>query len=116
MLVWSISPKSPPPGVDCIVSQNHQLLFRCCRGVSDLETTKPLTEDALYYIFSMTKMLTCTAATPLGFVSGSHFRYSLCHDVLGAQVEIWSGQGLGAYIKYAISAGVAFSVSPSPYR
>ncbi len=37
--------------------------------------------------------------TVLGFEPGTRFRYSLCHDVLGALIEIWSGQSLGAYME-----------------
>jgi len=35
----------------------------------------------------------------LGFEPGTRFRYSLCHDVLGALVEIWSGESLGDYMQ-----------------
>lgn len=35
----------------------------------------------------------------LDFEPGTRFRYSLCHDVLGALVEVWSGQTLGEYMK-----------------
>ena len=35
----------------------------------------------------------------LGFEPGTRFRYSLCHDVLGALIEIWSGQKFGDYMK-----------------
>ena len=37
--------------------------------------------------------------TVLGFEPGTRFRYSLCHDVLGALVEIWSGETLGDYMQ-----------------
>ncbi len=37
--------------------------------------------------------------TVLGFEPGTRFRYSLCHDVLGALVEVWSGQKLGDYMQ-----------------
>lgn len=37
--------------------------------------------------------------TVLGFEPGTGFRYSLCHDVLGALVEIWSGKSLGEYMR-----------------
>ncbi len=36
--------------------------------------------------------------TVLGFEPGTRFRYSLCHDVLGALIEVWSGQKLGEYM------------------
>lgn len=190
------------PGADCIVYKNHEEVFRYFAGKKDLEENKPITGDELYLIFSMTKMLTCTAALQLmekgkyrlddplsmympefetmrvtsesfdtkddakittgevtggnktlkgediaknpvtigqlftmsagfdyeleadyivkareegrcstreiagslssavlGFEPGTHFRYSLCHDILGALVEVWSGQKLGEYMK-----------------
>ncbi len=37
--------------------------------------------------------------TVLGFEPGTRFRYSLCHDVLGALIEIWSGMKFGEYMK-----------------
>ena len=37
--------------------------------------------------------------TVLGFEPGTHFRYSLCHDVLGALIEVISGQKLGDYMQ-----------------
>lgn len=36
--------------------------------------------------------------TPLEFEPGTHFRYSLCHDVLGALIEIWSGKTFSEYL------------------
>ena len=35
----------------------------------------------------------------LGFEPGTRFRYSLCHDVLGGLIEIWSGKKFGDYMK-----------------
>ncbi len=35
----------------------------------------------------------------LGFEPGTRFRYSLCHDVLGALIEIWSGESFGSYMR-----------------
>lgn len=39
------------------------------------------------------------SGTVLGFEPGTRFRYSLCHDVLGALVEVWSGKPFGEYMK-----------------
>ncbi|MBQ7821391.1 MAG: beta-lactamase family protein, partial [Clostridia bacterium] len=36
---------------------------------------------------------------PLGFDPGEHYKYSLCHDVLGALIEIVSGMSFGEYLK-----------------
>ncbi len=190
------------PGVDCIVYKEHKMVFRYTAGMDDIEKNKKLDGNALYLIFSMSKMLTCTAALQLlekgkyklsdrlcdympefgkmkisanqlntanaaniatgkasgevvkntaggyahnpitiidlftmsggldyalndepiskakaegkkstrdlvgamsgkvlGFEPGTRYRYSLCHDVLGALIEIWSGQKLGDYMQ-----------------
>lgn len=38
------------------------------------------------------------AQAPLAFEPGTHWQYSLCHDVLGALVEVLSGELLGDYM------------------
>lgn len=195
------------PSVDCIITIDHEEVFRYFAGFSDRETGRKLNGSELYLIFSMTKMLTCTCAlqlyeqgkfclddpisqylpafatmqltkqeldveagakvatgrsmgdhtvvtqdqtaknpitvkhlltmtagldynlyapglkaameegkdttqelvaalakTVLGFEPGTRFRYSLCHDVLGALIEKWSGMSLGAYMHTHIFA------------
>lgn len=190
------------PSIDVLVYRNHELLYRYFTGVMDIENGGELHGDEQYFIYSMTKMITCCCAlhqleqgkynlddpiskwlpefskmkitsdalntenaakiasgqsagenidvandgyakTPitvkhlftmtagldyalfdevmtkakdegktttqelvramagktLGFEPGSRFRYSLCHDVLGALVEIWSGETLGNYMR-----------------
>lgn len=39
------------------------------------------------------------AGIPLAFEPGTHWQYSLCHDVLGAVIEVISGMTLGEYMK-----------------
>ena len=195
------------PGLDCIVCKDHEIIYRHISGYSDIDTKTDMKGDELYLIYSMTKMLTCTAAlqlyengkynlsdpvskylpefskmkitedaldssvaqkitsgqsagetvnntadgyakspitirhlftmtagldydlgakgikkvladgktstrdivgamseTILGFEPGTRFRYSLCHDVLGALVEVWSGKSLGEYMTENIFA------------
>ena len=190
------------PSVDVAVYRNHELLYRYFTGVKDIENGGKVTGDEQYFIYSMTKMITCCCAlqlleqgkyslddelskympefakmkitaaalntenakkiasgqsvgesveatddgcakTPitirhlftmtagldyaiyddvmknaaadgkkttqelvramadktLGFEPGTRFRYSLCHDVLGALIEIWSGETLGNYMR-----------------
>ena len=53
------------PGVDCIVYKDHEIIFRYYAGMKDIENNKEMTGNELYLIFSMTKMLTCTAALQL---------------------------------------------------
>lgn len=190
------------PSADVLVYRNHEPLFRYYTGVMDIENGGDLKGDEYYFIYSMTKMVTCCSAlqlleqgkyelddpvskylpeyakmkitsdalntenaakiasgqtagesvdvqddgyakTPitikhlftmtagldysifspeikdaiaegktstrelvramadktLGFEPGTRFRYSLCHDVLGALVEVWSGEKFGDYLK-----------------
>lgn len=197
----SLVNKDNTPSVDCIVYKNHKMIFRYFTGMSDIENKKETTGNEQYIIFSMTKMVTCTAAlqlyeqgkfkmedevskylpefgemkitsdelntenaakvasgksfgetlainesgyaktpitikdlftmgagldydidsqsikkalsegrtstrelvraiseTVLGFEPGTRFRYSLCHDVLGGLIEVWSGEKLGDYM------------------
>lgn len=44
------------------------------------------------------ELVEAMAQTVLGFEPGTRFRYSLCHDVLGALIEKWSGMSLGSYM------------------
>ncbi len=176
----SILNETLTPSVDCLVYQDHRPIFRYFSGYSDIEAEKAIDGNELYFIFSMTKMVTCTAALQLfeqdqfsmddelsryipsfakmkildpttqdgyaqnpirivdlftmrggldynlesdgikkalaegktstrelvdamsdkilGFEPGTRFRYSLCHDVLGALIEIWSGKKLSVYM------------------
>ncbi len=41
----------------------------------------------------------CVAQDPLGFEPGTHWRYSICHDVLAAVVSVVSGQKFRDYVK-----------------
>ena len=53
------------PGVDCIVYKNHEMIYRHFAGKSDIEADKNIVGDEIYIIYSMTKVLTCTAALKL---------------------------------------------------
>ncbi|MGI6264409.1 MAG: serine hydrolase domain-containing protein [Acutalibacteraceae bacterium] len=44
-------------------------------------------------------MIRAIAATPLAFEPGTRFRYSMCHDVLGALIEEVSGMRFGEYLQ-----------------
>ncbi|WP_040209174.1 serine hydrolase domain-containing protein [Neobacillus jeddahensis] len=52
-------------GIDCIVYKNHKLIFRYAAGYSDIENQIPMQPDALYNIYSATKIITCVAAMQL---------------------------------------------------
>ncbi|HEX2945877.1 MAG TPA: serine hydrolase domain-containing protein [Clostridia bacterium] len=170
------------PGCDCVVYREHKPVFRHTAGYSDHGRTKPLTSANTYWLFSASKLFTCTAimqltekgriclddpvskylpeygvlkvrdgsgvkpakntltirhllsmqsglnynleapsilkvleetnrkATtrevirslanePLDFEPGTHFQYSLSHDVLGAVIEVASGKRFGEYLE-----------------
>lgn len=44
-------------------------------------------------------VIRCLAEDPLSFEPGTHWQYSLCHDVLAAVVEVVSGQKFRDYVK-----------------
>lgn len=50
------------------------------------------------------EMMTAIAEEPLLFEPSTHFNYSLCHDVLGAVIEVVSGMRFGEYLRREIFA------------
>lgn len=176
----SLSHRFGIPGCGCAVAVNGEVVFRHFAGFRDEEAKKPMTGAETHWIYSATKLFTCTAALqlyeqgklglndpvskflpefgaltvkaadgtihpaqesltirhlmtmtggldyclerpalrsaiesgaestrelvaalakdPLNFEPGSHFLYSLCHDVLGAVIEVVSGQLLSDYL------------------
>lgn len=52
-------------GIDCIIYQDHQEIFRHLAGYSELETRTPVRADAIYNIYSATKVITCVCALQL---------------------------------------------------
>lgn len=48
---------------------------------------------------STRELVNAISETVLGFEPGTRFRYSLCHDVIGALIEVWSGMSFGEYMK-----------------
>lgn len=47
---------------------------------------------------STRELVEAISKTVLGFEPGTRYRYSLCHDVIGAVIEVISGQKLGDYM------------------
>ncbi len=175
------------PSVDCIVYEDHKMLYRHKNGTVDVAKTKAVQDDQRYLMFSMTKVQTMTAImqlveqgkislddevgkylpayqklqvkdeqglrelheplriwhllsmqsgldydlerpgikrvlsekgqsattreivdafveSPLLFVPGSHFQYSLSHDVAAAVIEAVSGMRFSEYLKANIWA------------
>ena len=53
------------PACDCIVTKNHEVVYRHLTGHFDYEKMIPLRDDCLYRLFSATKVVTMTAAMQL---------------------------------------------------
>ena len=53
------------PGCEIIVAQNHQRLFHYTHGFADFNRQKPVSENNLYFLYSATKIFTCTAGAQL---------------------------------------------------
>jgi CubicO group peptidase (beta-lactamase class C family) len=54
-----------PAGVSCSVSRGGEVQYEDYIGYADLETKKPIAPDTIYRIYSMSKVVTCTAALML---------------------------------------------------
>ena len=180
------------PGCECMVYLHGEPMYRHTAGVRDVETGEPVRPGDRYYLYSVSKLATCTAvlqrleagdflltdpvgeylpafkemtvrvretdgtehmekaknpvtilhlltmtagldydfnapavaavrqqmgekvttrqvaaaiaAKPLSFEPGTHWQYSLCHDVLGALVEEVSGERFAQYVQRHIFA------------
>lgn len=53
------------PGVGCAVAQDGKILYEKYCGYADIEAGRPITEQTLFRLYSMTKVVTCTAAMML---------------------------------------------------
>ncbi len=53
------------PACDMIITKDHEVVYRHLAGFSDVDNKEPITEDALYRLFSATKVVTMTAAMQL---------------------------------------------------
>ena len=53
------------PGCDLSVTRNGREVYRRTVGYSDAEMKRPVDHDTLWWIFSATKVITCTAAMRL---------------------------------------------------
>lgn len=53
------------PGNDCIVTRDHEVLFRHRSGFADKEAGRPISGDELYLMWSVSKVATCTAGVKL---------------------------------------------------
>lgn len=88
-------------GVDCYaenpITVRH--LFTMGAGLDYNLNSEPIVKARAEGKKTTREYVKAISETVLGFEPGTRFRYSLCHDVLGALVEVWSGQKLGDYMQ-----------------
>lgn len=53
------------PACDCVIYHKHEPIYRHMQGFSNAEKTKPTSNDDLYWFYSATKPVTCTAVMQL---------------------------------------------------
>ncbi len=54
--------KNHVPGCGCIVMQDGKVLYEGYKGFADLKTGRPVDENTLFRLYSMTKVIVCTGA------------------------------------------------------
>ena len=54
-----------PSGCACGVAKDGKIIYEGYAGLADIESSKPITEDTVYRLWSMTKVIICTAALML---------------------------------------------------
>lgn len=86
---------------DAVKQIEIQHLFTMTAGLDyDLEA-KPLQELAVRTNgqYSTAEFIRAVAESPLMYEPGTHWAYSLAHDVIGRLIEVWSGMSFGEYLK-----------------
>ena len=73
-------------------------LFTMCGGMS-YDIAHPIIKEAAATTPSTLDMVKAMAKMPLSFEPGTAFKYSLCHDVLAAIVEVVSGMRFSEYLQ-----------------
>ena len=73
-------------------------LFTMCGGMT-YDIGNKILKEAAEATPSTIDMVKAMAKMPLSFEPGTQYQYSLCHDVLGAVVEVASGMKFSEYLK-----------------
>lgn len=74
-------------------------LFTMTAGFNYDLQAQPIMESIKSGKTSTREIVASIAKSPLDFHPGEKYQYSLCHDVLGAVIEVISGKTLGEYMK-----------------
>lgn len=97
---WTVRTET---GIERVKAPTVRQLLTMCAGLNyDLcspSVTVAKTANPNAGTREIVKAISCE---PLQFVPGTHFQYSLAHDVLGGAIEAVSGQRFGEYLKQHI--------------
>lgn len=100
------------PGVDCAVYHHGKPVFRYMTGYADREAGKPVDENTVWSGFSVTKLLTCTAALKL-YEEGKFLLDDPLYWYLPEfeNMTVWQPDGSVAPARNRIEVGQLFSMS-----
>lgn len=112
------------PGMDVTAARGHEIIYRHSAGYSDLEEKTPVSGRELYYMYSCTKVVTCTAALQL-MERGKFIMSQPVSDFLPEFAEVKVKSADGAYAEAAkkpilmrhlfnMTSGYAYDLT-SPY-
>ncbi len=93
--------KGMPSACNTPITIRH--LFSMGAGLNYKIDEEWITKAASEKNSSTRSIVSSFSNTVLDFEPGTHFQYSLCHDVLGALIEIWSGMKFSEYFEENIS-------------
>lgn len=65
LLKGFVVPGKGPAGCGCAVAKDGEIIYEGYYGMANLEKQQPITRDTVYRLYSMTKVIICTAAMML---------------------------------------------------
>ena len=65
LLKGFVVPGKGPAGCGCAVAKDGEIIYEGYYGMANLEKQQPVTRDTVYRLYSMTKVIICTAAMML---------------------------------------------------
>lgn len=117
------------PSNDVIIMQDHKLLHRHLCGYADYEEKLPITEDALYFMYSASKPVTCAAVMLLherGLFSLDDPLYEYLPEFKDMQVTFTDTDGKKKHRPakthitvrhlFTMTAGFDYNIESSPIR
>lgn len=94
---WTVRKET---GIEKVKAPTIRQLLTMCAGLNyDLSSPSVIAAKTANPDAGTYEIVKAIAREPLQFVPGTHFQYSLAHDVLGSVIEAVSGQRFGEYLK-----------------